>query len=216
MARYLWFTWSLIVFHLSVNFLLQERTNVASTAPVNLEVFPFKIWLAQRADIYLFGALVLPFCSAIALALLALHLHEAHGASHFGRLPAVIDSEKLKSPVRPTRTDRKLDRSLRVAWPLLFVAVSVWASWHFVMGFMHQPVFVHDTGCKFFDCGWINHLGHLNPFISDLRYATAAGVTYIAGLFPYFAVANLAACSILALFFALWLPSPLWKRSPKT
>lgn len=129
MCRYLWLTWSIIVFHISVNFLLQERTNVASTFAVDLEIFPFKIWLAQRTDIYLFGALILPFCAATALALLAVHSKEAQDSSQLDRLPAVIDSKKLGSSL--TKTDRKLDRFLRVAWPLLFIAVSALASWHF-------------------------------------------------------------------------------------
>jgi hypothetical protein len=218
MARYLWLTWSAIVFHISLNFLLQERTNINSGGPVDLEVFPFKIWLAHRLDIYMFGALILPFCSATALLVLALHLRGSHAASHLDRLPALIDSEKLGSHARVTETDRWLDRCMRVAWPLLFLAVSAVASWHFVTGFINEPVYTHYPPWKFFDSGWASHLGHLNLFQTDLRYAACDGATYIAGLFPYFAVINLIAYTGLASWWLfVWLPSPLWatRRSAK-
>src|SRR5437867_3170161 len=34
MSRYLWLTWSAIIFYVSLNFLLQERTNMDSPSPV--------------------------------------------------------------------------------------------------------------------------------------------------------------------------------------
>lgn len=212
MSRYLWLTWSIIVFHISVNFLLQERTHVSSTDPVELEIFPFKVWLAQRADIYMFGALILPFCSATALALLMLHLFGSHTDAHLDRLPAVINRNKLENHGRPSAIDRKLDRFLRVAWPLLFIVVTVGGSWHFVTGFFNKAVYTHCPPVLFFDSGW-GHMKHFNPFQRDLRYASSDGATYIAGLYPWISVIGLAACTIFALWWVLiWLPSPLLKK----
>jgi hypothetical protein len=214
MARYLWLTWSAIVFHISLNFLLQERTNINSEGPVDLEIFPFKVWLAHRSDIYMFGALILPFCSVLAVALLVLHLRAADAKSHLERLPALIDSKKLGTHASPTKTDRRLDHFIRVAWPVLFLAVSAVASWHFVTGFVDKPVYTHCPAWKFFDSGWASHLGHLNPFQTDLRYAAYDGATYIPGLFAYFALVNLAGYTVLACWWLfIWLPSPLWTHS---
>ena len=233
MARYLWLIWSAVMFHLCMNFLLQERTNITPSTPSSasstagggdegrgftLEVLPFKIWLAQRSDVYVFGALLLPLGSALAMVLLALHVWCAHGASHLDHLPAVIDREKVrpntKNPnAKPLGQDRMLDLFLRLAWPLVFTIIAGVASRNFVCEFMHHDVYSHSAKKLYFAGSWTRHLGHfaLNPFRSDLRFGAVEGVTYIAGWFPWIATMALATFGMIAIWWIfIWLPKPLW------